>query len=104
MGDMPETPTAESSCKVQWRPHAICWVTPELVVRLAAGQPFRVLRNPMPADAKVVSVTYSPEREAFGVTVRSESFAPVAEGSIVPTIEGPTYERCAAWGPPEENA
>lgn len=76
-------------------------IAPEMLVRFLRGQtrPARVIANPLPDDAVVISV-----REHFGLhertggphhltlLVRSASYAPVNPLDDPPEIDGPLFE------------
>jgi hypothetical protein len=46
----------------------------------------------LPADARLVDVTYSWERRGFALMLQSESFAPVPGGMQVPQIDPPIWK------------
>ncbi len=52
---------------------------------------YRITKDPIPRDAKVVAVHYGESAWYLDLWVESESFAPITEGGVVPYID-PGFE------------
>ena len=65
---------------------ALFLVTPELFVEIGKHglSKCRVAANPLPADARFVSVGWDAQRSAIALTLESESFDLVAPGDPLP--------------------
>jgi len=67
-------------------------VTPELLAHMAVGT-FRVVKNAVPEDARVVGAGYDSERACCELFLTHPSFAHITEGDPVPICDAPMFER-----------
>jgi len=67
-------------------------VAPEVLVYMAVGA-FRVVDNPLPADARIVAAHYDGRRDVFEVILASDEYKPVKVGNIIPWCAAPAIEK-----------
>lgn len=72
---------------------ALFLVTPEFFMEIGKRglQKCRVAANPLPADARFVSVGWDGERGVIALTLESESFDLVAPGEPLPDWPSPLF-------------
>ena len=73
---------------------ALLLVTPELLIGICQHglNKCRIAANPLPADARFVSVGWDEQRNAIALTLESESFDLVAPGDPLPDCPSPLFE------------
>jgi hypothetical protein len=65
----------------------------EELLLMREGQGIKVVKNPLPADVRVESITWKPNFNEYSVIVSSENFDTVSYGKIIPSTDGPLYEK-----------
>ena len=65
---------------------------PELLLTLTQGR-FEVIENAIPPDARLRGVAYDADRGAVSLMIEHPSFAPCAEGEVLPILAPPRVRR-----------
>ncbi len=74
---------------------ALLHVAPDCFAYMTSGC-FKVIANPMPADAQIVGAFYNHQRNAFGLVLESAEFEPRKLGNVLPELTGPYIMNLAA--------